>query len=293
MDRYGQSYSSDSDEHSPVTWWRGYPIYAAHFIVIVYVASLFLTVLLNATGVVFHLDWLPFSSMLVLHGQVWRIFTFGLVNVPPPELRDLSFVFDMIYIAWFGREVERAVGRRTFLGMYAAIYLISPLVRTGLGALGLHSGLIGETGALAVFVAFATYFPSVGLFLNITAKWAAIILVGIYTLIAINYHDWASLIAGWATYAFAYAFVRHRQGIFELPDFKFWKRKPRLRVVPDLPAKSAKKVTAAGAVESGSASEIDALLDKIAQSGYASLTPKERARLESHSQSLKKNSGRN
>lgn len=286
MDRYGQSYDSPSDEHSPVTWWRGHPVYAAHFIVALYVLSLIVTGLLLAFGVTFPVDWLSFQSPLVLKGQVWRIFSFGAVNVPSPDLR---FVFDMVYFAWFGREVERTIGRRRFLGLYAAIYFLSPVLLTLLGLTGWQSALAGEIGALAVFVAFATFFPNVPLFLNISAKWAAIILVGIYTLVDLAYHDVSGLVSLWSTCGFAYAFVRHHRGEFSLPSLKLWRPKPKLRVLPDLPAKKAQSARAA---DEGSPAEIDALLDKIAQSGYASLTPKERAKLESHSQSLKKNSGR-
>lgn len=286
MDRYG-SYSSDSDEHSPLMWLNGRPIYAAYFIVLVYVVSMLVTVLLNALGVGFHNEWLPYSSVQVLHGQVWRIFTYGLINVPDLQFR---WVFDLLMIGFFGREVERAWGRRTFLGFYATIYLLTPLLLTALGS-WLPSGLAGETGALAIFVAFATIYPNALMMFNVLAKWAAVIIVSIYTLVYINDHVWAGLLALWATCGFAYAFVRHHQGHFSLPKFRLPRSKPKLRVLPDLPAK--KPSAARADADPGSAAEVDALLDKIAKSGYASLTAKERAKLESRSQSLKKNSGQN
>ena len=43
MNRFG---FGPSEEHQPVTWWRGHPVYAAHFIVIVFVASMLVTTLL-------------------------------------------------------------------------------------------------------------------------------------------------------------------------------------------------------------------------------------------------------
>ena len=64
----------------------------------------------------------------------------------------------------------------------------------------------------------------------------ALILVGIFTLIALNYHDWQGLLTLWATCGFAYAYVRHHQGHFELPKFTLWRPKPKLRALPDLPA---------------------------------------------------------
>jgi membrane associated rhomboid family serine protease len=276
MDRYGQS--SYSDEHQPVTWIRGYPVYAAHFIVAVYVVSMLVTVTLNAAGVAWHNTWLPFFSEEVLRGQIWRVLTYGLINVPDLQFR---WVLDLVMMAFFGREVEKAWGRRTFLGFYATIYLISPLLLTAIGR-WMPWPLAGETGALAIFVAFATLYPGALMMFNILAKWAAIIIVSIYALIYVNDHAWAPLICLAATCGFAYAFVRHYQGHFSLPDFKFWKRRPKLRVLPDLPAKPAGKAASAPLTPKGtSMAEVDALLDKIAQSGYASLTAKERAKLDS------------
>eukprot|EP01031_Cornospumella_fuschlensis_P009155 gene9155-11245_t len=96
MDRYGSTYS-DSDEHKPVLWLRGYPVYAAHFIVLVFVASMIVTTVLNLFRIGVLAQWLPFMSSQVLSGQVWRIFTYGLYNEP-----SLQFVFDMLFIGWFG-----------------------------------------------------------------------------------------------------------------------------------------------------------------------------------------------
>ena len=283
MDRYG-SLSSDSDDHSPVLWLRGYPVYAAHFIVLVFVASMLVTTVLNFFHVSLHFEWLAFTSGQVLHGQVWRIFTYGLYNAP-----SLDFVFDMLMLAWFGREVERALGRRSFLWLYAGIYLVTPLLFTALG-LWLPLDRAGETGALAIFIAFATFFPDALMMFNVLAKWAALILVGIFTLMALNYHDWRSLLTLWATCGFAYAYIRHHQGHFALPKLNLWRPKPKLRVLPDLPAK---KTAAARPLQADTMAEVDALLDKIAHSGFASLTTKERDKLDSaRAELLKKKAGR-
>lgn len=286
MDRFG-SFSSDSDEHTPVMWLRGYPIYAAHFIVLVYVVSMFVTTLLNVLGIGFIYGWLPFNSNLVLHGQVWRTVTYGLVNPP-----SLQFLFDMLMIGWFGRDVERSLGRKTFLWLYAGIYLVTPLLFTVIGT-WLPFSLAGATGAFALFIAFATLYPEALMMFNVLAKWAALALVGIFTLIALNERAWASLVALWATCGFAFAFVRHHQGAFELPKLNIFRRQPKLRVLPDLPAKSSAPSAPARTPQSATMAEVDALLDKIAKTGFASLTSKERAKLESaRAEMLKKNSGR-
>jgi len=260
-----------SDEHRPVMWLRGYPVYAAHFIVLVFVASMLVTTLLNLFGVGQLLNGLVFSSGQVLRGEVWRVVTYGLRNEP-----SLNFVIDMAMIVWFGREVERHFGQRTFLVFYGVLYLLTPLLFTAIGV-WTPMALAGESGAFAVFIAFATLYPNAPVFFNLLAKWVALILVGIYTLIALNNRDLISLISLWATTGFAFIFVRHQQGLLALPTPGLFRRKPKLRVLPDL---KPDKTTTVKTKQISSMAEVDALLDKIAQSGIASLTTKERAKLD-------------
>lgn len=259
------------EEHQPLMWLRGYPVYATHFIVLVFTGSMLITTLAMFAHSSLLFDWLSFQSLLVLRGEVWRIFTYGFVNPP-----SLQFVIDMLMFVWFGREVERYFGRRKFLWLYGYIYLVTPVLFTLIG-LWLPMVRAGETGSFALFVAFATISPNALLMFNILAKWAALILVGIFSLMSLAYHDTAGLISLWATCGFAFAFVRRHQGHITLPDLRFWRRRPKLRVLPDLP--SAKAAVAPSAKEDAQA-EMDTLLDKIARSGIGSLTAKERARLE-------------
>jgi membrane associated rhomboid family serine protease len=267
-----RDWGGSSEEHQPVTWWNGHAVYAAHFIVIVLVLSMVVTSL-TMFGTFSFMDALVFQSPLVLQGQVWRIVTFCLVNPP-----SIQFAIEMVMIVWFGREVERFLGRKKFLIMYAAAIFITPLLMTAIGH-WVPFVLLGKTGALAVFVAFAVLYPGVPVFFAVPAKWAALILVGIYTMMAFAYHQPDLLIWIWASCGTAYAVVRYFQGMFSLPKLRLWKRKPKLRVLPDLPARKAAPA-AKPAADSANMAEVDALLDKIAQSGIGSLTPKERAKLD-------------
>jgi hypothetical protein len=104
---------------------------------------------------------------------------------------------------------------------------------------------------------------------------------------ALAAHSWETLITLWATSGFAYAFVRYQQGALALPRIRFPRRKPKLRVVRDVPVKNVTPVAPASA----SMAEVDALLDKIAQSGIGSLTARERAKLDAARRDLKKRSG--
>ena len=259
------------EDQEPVTWLRGYPIYAAHFIVLIFVISLLVT-----TGVSFAkhdelLSLLTFSSKQVLNGEVWRIATYGFVNKP-----DLWFVVEMFMIARFGRELERVFGRRSFLRLYISIYFLSPLLFTLIGRWWpMH--LEGESGAFALFIAFAALYPDMPLLFNLLAKWVAVILVGIYSLMAISTRDTAQLISLWSTVGFALAYVRYEQGRLTLPSFNLPKRGPSLHVLPD---PKPKKAGTPKTLKENSMVEVDALLDKIAATGMSSLTAKERAILD-------------
>ena len=261
-----------SDEHRPVMWLRGYPVYAAHFLVLVFVASMFVTTVLMALKVEGLLTWLMFTSGQVLRGEAWRVATYGLVNPP-----SLNFVIDMAMMVWFGREVERFFGRQTFLIFYSILYLITPLLFTLIGVWKPMS-LAGESGAFAIFIAFATLYPEAPIFFNLLAKWVALVLVGIYTLMALSNRDLVALISLWATTGFAFVFVKFHQGHIVLPRPRLFRSGPKLRVLPDL--KDDHSSTAKKTDHGSSMAEVDALLDKIAQSGLSSLTAKERAKLD-------------
>lgn len=278
MNDYGYS-----EEHRPLTWWHGHAIYAAHFIVLVWVAAMLVTTALMQFGANTLLGWLPFASDRVLAGELWRIFTYGFVNPP-----SLWFVIEMAMIVWFGRELERFFGWRIFLRFYIGLYFFLPFVFVLLG-LWRPMYLAGESGAFALFIAFATLHPNVPVFFGVLAKWVAAILVGIYTLMALSRNDLAQLFSLWTAAGFAWAFVRHEQGLLAWPDFRLPTRKPSLRVLPG----GAKPTVAQRPREAAAMAEIDALLDKIAHSGLSSLTPQERARLDQGRDAIRrKGSGR-
>lgn len=275
MDEYGYS-----QEHQPLTWWRGHAIYVAHVLVLVWVASMLVTTVLMWAGAHGVLGLLPFSSQRVLAGEAWRILSYGFYNPP-----SLWFVVEMAMIIWFGREVERFFGRKIFLEFYLGLYLFLPLLFTAIG-LWRPVALPGESGAFGLFLAFATLHPSVPVFFNLQARHVAFVLVGIYTLIGFSRNDVNSLLALWATVGFSYAFVRHEQGHFTLPKLRWPSRQPKLRV---LPGGDRRGGTARSSSDPAMA-ELDALLDKIARSGLGSLTAQERSKLDQGREALRRRS---
>lgn len=256
------------DDHEPWFHLRGYPLYATHAIVLVYVVSMLLCTLAGMQGAGALASLLGFDSARVFQGQVWRIFTYGLVNPP-----SFWFAIDMVMLVWFGREVEKFFGRRVFLKFYAGIYLLTPVLLLLFGFVT-RTSHVGETGGLAMFIAFATLYPAAQMMFGLSAAMWAIALLGINTLVIIYGRSLFGLVSLWVPAVFAFAFVRYEQGRFELPSIRvpsFGKR-PKLRVLPK-PDPDDDEIDEPMA-------EVDALLDKIAKSGIGSLTAKERERLE-------------
>lgn len=272
---------SPSDDHQPLAYWGSIPLFSAHMIVATFVVSMIATALLSFWNQAAFLSLLAFDSIRVLKGEVWRIVTYGFVNPP-----SLWFAIDMLMIIWFGRELEKFFGRRRFLWIYAGLYLIPALVLTVVGT-WYPTRFAGQTGGFGLFIAFAALYPNAVMLGNILAKWVAIILVGLYALIALSGRDWVSMITLATTTTLAYGFVRHAQGLLNVPTLPRVRSKPKLRTLPDLPERQAKP--AVPERESpGSMAEVDALLDKIAKSGIGSLTAKERATLDSAQRELKR-----
>jgi hypothetical protein len=269
-------------EARPVTWWRGHAVYVAHLVAAGLVVAMILTSLALFAGANGALGALGFSSAAVLRGEVWRILSYGLVNPP-----SIGFALDVVMLIWFGREVEKALGRAWFLALCGSLWLLKPLLFTAAG-IWLGTAFSGAALAFPLFVAFATLFPGLPLLFNIPAKWAAVALVGIQALVALSARRWDLLAELAAGCGFAWFFVRAVRGGFALPRLRWSRRRPVAK--PAGPIRPV-SVPAAPAPRAGMA-EVDALLDKIAQSGIHSLTRDERARLEAaRSDLLRRGSG--
>lgn len=266
-----------SEDQQPLAYLRGYPLYVTHVLVLIFTATMLVCTILGAQTTNALIAAGGFDSALVHRGQIWRILTYGLINLP-----SIGFVIDMVLLVWFGREVERFFGRRVFLKFYGALYLITPLIMTVLGFLRPFE-IVGQTGGLAIFIAFATLYPGAMMIFNIPAMWWALGVVIIQGLILIFGRDFVGLTAFLLPVGFAHFFVRYEQGQLSLPQVNMpsLRKRPKLRVLPDPDPSSAVE-------RDEPMAEVDALLDKIAKSGLASLTDKERARLEKAREDLMK-----
>jgi membrane associated rhomboid family serine protease len=265
-----------SDDYRPVTWMGRYPVDVTTILVGVHVACAILTAFLFAIGHAGVLNYVMFDSAEVFRGEVWRLATYAFIHQPAGYAL-LWFAVEMYMLFFFGREVERFIGRRGYIWLYLLLLVVPALILTIWG-LKARTGLSGS-GALhfAVFAAFVTLYPNVQFFLRIPAKWVFAILAAIATLSALAAHDWQDLLVFCASCALAFFFIEFRGAGPELA----WigALKSRLRPKPKLYV--VQKPTTRRTVEPDDVyASVDPILDKISKSGMGSLTETERKILE-------------
>jgi len=259
-----------SDDYRPVTWMGRFPIDVTTILVALHVGVAILTCLVVAASGGAVLNFMLFDSARVLGaGQIWRLGTYAFVHSPSMLL---WFAIEMYMLFVFGREVERFIGQRAYIALYALLLFIPSLLLTVWGV-GQRTGLAGSLALhFGIFVAFATIYPAAELLLRITAKWSAVILGAIYVLQLLAYNAWTDLAVLLTSIAVGFCFVRLR-GVG--PELVWWENlkarlqpKPKFKVVP--------KSTPARRDDDDISESVDPILDKIARSGIGSLTPNER-----------------
>jgi hypothetical protein len=264
-----------SDDYQPVGWVGRYPIHVTTLLLIVHVACMITSCFLVAFGVGGVLDLLAFDSAQVLHGgRVWQIATYAFVHSPSALI---WFAIEMYLLFAFGREVERFIGRRAFVALYAVL-LFAPTILLTIWGLGERVGLAGSaTIHFGVFIAFAAIYPNIEMFLRVQAKWIAVIFTAAYTLQLLAYHGWSELAVLWMSVVLAIVFIYLRGAGPELEWLREWPSRFRSkRALSVVPRPTARRVVEPEDIYDS----IDPVLDKISKSGIGSLTASERRALD-------------
>jgi len=274
-----------SDDYRPVAWMGRYPVDVTTMLVGLHVAVAIITAILVALGAGSVLAYLQFDSAAVWYsGQVWRLFTYAFVHAPSALL---WFAIEMYMLFVFGREVERFIGQRAYIALYLLL-LVAPTVVLTLWGFWQRSALAGSPALhFGIFVAFATIYPRVEMFLRIMAKWIALILAGIYTFQLLAYHAWSDLAVVWTSIGTAFLFTELRGAG---PELAWWSNlksrigpKPKFHVVQNT---RARRIVDPDDVYTS----IDPILDKISKFGIGSLTANERRQLDRERDRLLKKS---
>ncbi|HYF35343.1 MAG TPA: rhomboid family intramembrane serine protease [Prosthecobacter sp.] len=281
------SWFRESQDHLPLTWWKGHPIYLAAVLALAGLASMIVTAIIGMDAVGPLMLTYP---NLVGNLFLWTPATYVFINFPDPWL-----VLGIFLLWRFGEPVERHLGRRAFVRLVVALVLVLPVMVLLLGLMGWNTGAAGITHLqFGIFLAFATLYPraQISLIILTMEVWVlAAVLVGVYALAAVATRNWASLLMLIAELAVAYGFIRHEQGQLRWPSLSALIPRPieaqRQRPMA-LPQPSKPKRTRRSEPKQP---EVDDILDKISREGMHSLTAEERIILDRASRDLQKRKG--
>jgi membrane associated rhomboid family serine protease len=238
----------------------------------------------------------------VLHGEVWRLLTYAFLHSTASVWHIL---FNMLFLWWFGSDVEDLYGPREFLAFYltaaaagGAAFVLAALAHFSPPG----AQCLGASGAVtAVLVLCAFHFPSriIYLFFILPVPiWAFVVfavamdafvfLGGMQTGTAVSVH-----LAG-AAFAFAYHKLHWRLTAL-VPGLRAWQRRraqPRLRVYREEEAQTPVTVAATAPPDDEQLeARMDAILEKISRTGKESLTESERQLLLRASEVFKRRRG--
>ena len=143
------------------------------YVTIMY-ATGFVIVLINPT---FYYQYLTLDAEAILHGQIWRIFTF---IMEPPTTSIIWIIFSLSLYYFIGSNLERAWGAFRF-----NLYFFSGVLFHVIAALLVYlmTGISMQMGTtylnLSLFLVFAALFPDVQFMLYfvipVRVKWLAIL----------------------------------------------------------------------------------------------------------------------
>lgn len=267
-------YYPENRDNTPLRHIGQVPVYVTTILTALYVAGLLATTLLQAVGG--QLGYFEFSTELFfLHGWLWQIVTCTFVNWPTP------YFLLWIYVLYrCGIEVELFFGRRTLLKFYA-LQIVAVVLVLGIERLTGRQSLFGGMAAITTgfFIGFATLYPNLQWFGLVAMKYVAGAFLGIMVLSDLASHQWSELSVLLAIGGTSFGFIRHAKlgGSLDSGEWvkKLFRRQPKFRVMPS-PERPAVRPSPMG----GSIVSVDAILDKIARDGFASLTQDERDQLE-------------
>lgn len=228
-------------------------------------------------------DWLSLKSDLIYRPWMcWQLVTYGFAHSGLFHL-----LFNMLFLWFFGRELEDIYGRAEFLRIYLAAIAFSGLVWVVVtAASGQQSSVVGASGGvMAVMMLYVLHFPRRTLLIWGIVPMPAWMLGVVFVLMDVlgvahsagaNANETGPQVAniahlGGALFAFLYFRAKLNLGRFvprRLSDLLDPLLRPKLRIHdPDKDARDLSR-------------QVDAILEKISREGEASLTKQERKTLE-------------
>jgi membrane associated rhomboid family serine protease len=226
-----------------------------------------------------------FQADSVLHGQVWRLLTYAFLH---SSAGIWHLALNMFMLWWAGREVEDLYGPKEFLAFYFLAALIGGLAELAAVQTGIMPDvpMIGASGAVtAVLLLFALHYPTRTLLLFWVIPVPALLLVVLNILqdlsglvtgasggVAVACHLGGAAFGG-LYYKFQWRVLNWLPGRIALPRLR---PRPKLRVYrPDPQPEPVAAGVPRSETDAHLEEELDAVLEKVARHGRASLTERE------------------
>jgi hypothetical protein len=276
-------------ENEPLKKWNGVPIYLTTIIVAVMAAGLLFSAILQSlrSPLIERLTFiLPGNDLNWL-----AAFTYPLID-------RLSFFtpLSILFLYRLSVGIETHLGRAVLTRLFAILVLLPVAFACAMWwGFSVEGWLRGNWILfMGLLIAFSTVYPNAEFCGWIPFKWLAFACLVCGSMMELSDRDWVTLASLWGCAGAAFLYMR-RAVDAEHDDHvpvvarvrQFFRKKPKLRVVPP-PVPSARPVTMRSSVPDSVELEMDALLDKIAKTGLASLSNAERAKLERARQELLK-----
>jgi hypothetical protein len=272
-----------SGKNQPLGHWNNLPIYLTTILTALLVAGLIISAVLTSAGSSL-LAWFIFQMPLEPAWSVWRFFSYVIIG-------QVSFFtpFSILFFYWLSVGLETHLGRPKLGWLLTLVTLTTPAVSAfWWWGLGVPSHALDNYMLMSgLLVAFATLYPQTEAWGWVPFKWVAFACIVCGSLMLLADRRWLEISQLWASCAVGFAYIHHAKEL-EYDDYQspllrlkhFFRAKPKLRVLPS-PRAEKRRVEAAE-----TPADLDALLDKIAKSGMASLTTRERAQLEKAREAL-------
>ena len=286
-----------ASEEEPLFHLGEIPVRLITLLVALHSVAMIAASMMLATGHAAWLDLLLYKSTEVAHGQLWRLVTYVFVATP-----SVWFLFEMLMLWYFGREVENGLGWKRFAILYAGLILLGPLLLQAFGYAGIPQTFAGAREVnFAVFAAFVAMHPGAQFFFGVAARWVFLGLLAISSLQQLADHQPAQLLVLLSSCLLAILLMR-RAGFEEpllghhlrwsIPGLKGSRQ--GFSVVEGgrsaaSGSKGARKSAEAAPVDPEQ--EMDRLLEKISRKGIGSLTAAERDSLERARQAILQRGG--
>lgn len=258
-------------DEEPIFYINNFPVDATAALTAAHIFTMLFCVIATATGNNAWLQHIVCTPASFAQGHVWNFFTYPFYHDIAKE--HIWFAIEMLMFFWFGRELERTIGRKNFCVLYLLLIFLPPLVLFFTIPLTGPFLLAGSnTLHFTIFLGYAMIFPGARFFFGFTAKWVGITFAGISTLVYLSQQNWVGFTQLWSSIAAIWGALILMGLGHAGKAFDQWKTQK-------IEKHEEKKRVQRAKAEENFRESVDHILEKISRDGIHSLTREEKDEL--------------